>query len=191
VCLNKIRRHVEENGGSPTRTGNLRPFPPQTVTQSCGLSSFKIDGSSAQDAAPQFTGTTSHAVSKTASRGHQAASVRASQEPPKIKLFLQKTDGEIDFQNPLPSTKFKDTTVPKFFAMFSERAGLDVGLLESLTFVVVFAKENLEVKRSDDEKMWFNLKRRIKHLLKEATRGRPPGGEFEVWVVEDYGLADL
>lgn len=122
----------------------------------------------------------------------QVISSRTSQEPLKIKLFLQRTDGEIDFQNPLLSREFKDATLPEFFAIFSNRSGLDAGLLQSLTFVVVFAQNVLlEVNRSDDERRWENLKRRISHLFKEVGAERPQETEFEVRVVEDNDLAGL
>jgi hypothetical protein len=38
----------------------------------------------------------------------------------------------------------------------------------------------LEVNRSDDERKWLNLKRRISYLFKEAVAKRPQETEFEV-----------
>jgi type IV secretory pathway VirD2 relaxase len=65
-------------------------------------------------------------------------------------------------------------------------------MLQSLTFVVVFAHNLLlEVNRSDDEKKWLNSKRMISHLFKETMAERPQETEFEVWVVEDNDLAGL
>jgi hypothetical protein len=121
------------------------------VSQSYSSASFNTEGPNTLETPPQSPGATWHAVSKSASSDHQITSARTSQ--PKIKLFLQKTGGEIDFQNPLLSREFKDTTVPEFFAIFSKRSSLDTGLLKSLTCVVVFTDNlPLKVNRSDDEK---------------------------------------
>jgi hypothetical protein len=160
------------------------------VSQSYGSPSFNTEGPNTLETPPQSPGATWHAVSKSASSDHQITSARTSQ--PKVKLFLQKAGGEIDFQNPLLSRELKDATVPEFFVIFSKRSSLDAGLLKSLTFVVVFADNlPLKVNRSDDEKRWLNLKRRISHLFKEAMAERPEETEFEVWVVEDDDLAGL
>jgi hypothetical protein len=194
VSPDEVRRHVEENSrGSPTtHIGEPGPIPLPPVSQPCGLSSFNIEGPDTLETPPQSPGATSHAVSKPASIDHQITSARTLQEPPKIKLFLQKTDGEVDFQNPLPSREFKDATLPEFFAIFSKRTSLDASMLKSLTFVVVFAQDLLlEVNQSDDEKKWLNLKRRVSHLFKETMAERPQETEFEVWVVEDNDLAGL
>jgi hypothetical protein len=139
------------------------------VSKSYHLSSFSIEGPNPLETPPQSPGTASLVVNQSASRDYQIT----CKEPPKIKLFLQKTDGEIDFQNPLPSREFRYATLPEFFAIFSNRSGLDAGLLQSLTFVVVFAQNLLlEVNRSDDERRWENLKRRISHLYKEVGAER-------------------
>jgi hypothetical protein len=165
---------------SPTNhIGNPGPIPLPPASKSYGLPSFGIEGSDTLEIpqTPQAPTTTSHVVNQSASR-----------EPPKIKLFLQKTDGEIDFQNPLPSREFKEATVPEFFAIFSKRSGLNLDLLPKLTFVVAFSDSLLlEVNRSDDERKWLNLKRRISYLFKEAVAKRPQE-EFGVWVVEDSDL---
>jgi hypothetical protein len=177
VSTDEVERHFEENSrGSP--------LPP--VSKSYGLSSLGIEGPNTLEAPPQSPGTTSHVVNQSASSDHQITSTLTSQEPPKIKLFLQKADGEIDFQNPLSSREFKDATIPEFFAIFSKRSGLDASLLHSLNFIVVFAHNLLfEVNRGDDERKWLNLKRRISHLFKEAMAERQQENEFEVRVVED------
>ena len=65
-------------------------------------------------------------------------------------------------------------------------------MLQNLTFVVAFADNFLlEVNRSDYERKWLNLKRRLSYLFKEAVAKRPQKTEFEVWVVEDSDLAGL
>ena len=194
VSPDEIRCHVEENSrGSPTtHIGEPGPIPLPPVSQCYGLSSFNTEGPNTLETPPQSPGATSHAVSKSASSDHQVTSALTSQEPPKIKLFLQNTDGEVDFQNPLPSREFKDATLPEFFAIFSKRSSLDASMLKSLTFVVVFAHNLLlKVNQSDNEKKWLNLKRRISHLFKETTAERPQETEFEVWIVEDNDLAGL
>lgn len=118
VSPDEIRCHVEENSrGSPTtHIGEPSAIPPPPVSQCYGLSSFNTEGPNTLETPPQSPGATSHAVSKSASGDHQVTSALTSQEPPKIKLFLQNTDGEVDFQNPLPSREFKDATLPEFFA---------------------------------------------------------------------------
>jgi hypothetical protein len=108
------------------------------VSQCYGLSSFNTKGPNTLETLPQSPGATSHAVSKSASSDHQITSALTSQEPPKIKLFLQNTDSEVDFQNPLLSREFKDAALPEFFAIFSKRLSLNTSILKSLTFVVVF-----------------------------------------------------
>jgi hypothetical protein len=47
------------------------------------------------------------------------------------------------------------------------------------------------VKRSEDERSWENLKRRISRFFEEAKAERPQETGFEVWVVEDGDLAGL
>ena len=65
-------------------------------------------------------------------------------------------------------------------------------MLQSLTFVVVFAQNLLlEVNRSDDEKTWENVKRRISRLYKKVSAKRSQETEFEVRVEEDNDLAGL
>ncbi|KAG4414294.1 hypothetical protein IFR04_012590 [Cadophora malorum] len=194
VSPDEIRCHVEENSrGSPTtHIGEPGPIPLRPVSQCHGLSSFNTEGPNTLETPSQSPGATSHAVSKSASSDHQVTSALTSQEPPKIKLFLQNTDGEVDFQNPLPSREFKDATLPEFFAIFSKRSSLDTSMLKSLTFVVVFAHHLLlKVNQSDNEKKWLNLKRRISYLFKETMAEWPQETEFEVWVVEDNDLAGL
>jgi hypothetical protein len=191
VSTNEVERHFEGPRGSPTNhIGKPGPIPPLPMSKSHGLPTSGIESSNTPEILQTPT-TTSHVVSPSASRD-QITSSRTSQEPPKIKLFLQKTNGEIDFQNPLISREFKDATVLEFFAIFSNRSGLNAGLLQNLTFVVAFADNFLlEVNRSDDERKWLNLKRRLSYLFKEAVAKRPQKTEFEVWVVEDSDLAGL
>jgi hypothetical protein len=99
---------------------------------------------------------------------------------------------EFDKMQDLLSREFKDATLPEFFAIFSKRISLDASILKSLTFVVVFIQDLLlEVNRSDDEKKWLNLKRRISYLFKETMAERPQETEFEVWVIEENDLAGL
>jgi len=194
VSTTEVAHHFEENSrGSPTNhIGRPGPIPLPPVSESYDLSSFSNEGPIPLETPPQSPGTTSSVVNQSASSDNQIISTRTSQEPLKVKLFLQKTDGEIDFQNPLPSREFRNTTLPEFFAIFSNRSGLDAGLLQSLTFVVVFTKNRLlEVNRSEDERSWENLKRRISRLFEEAKAERPQETEFEVWVVEDNDLAGL
>lgn len=160
------------------------------MSQSYGSPSFNTEGPNTLEAPPQSPGATWHAVSKSASSDHQITSASTSQ--PKVKLFLQKAGGEIDFQNPLLLRELKDATVPEFFVIFSKRSSVDAGLLKSLTFVVVSVDNlPLKVNRSDDGKRWLNLKRRISYLFKEAMAERPEETEFEVWVVEDTNLVGL
>jgi len=192
VSTDEVEGHFEDSRGSPTNhIGKPGPIPLPPVSKSSGLSSFGIEGSNTLET-PRTPTNTSHVVNQSASSDYQITSSRTSQEPPKIKLFLQKTNGEIDFRNPLPSREFKDAAVLEFFATFSKRSGLNAGLFQNLTFVVVFADNLLlEVNRSDDERKWLNLKRRISYLFKEAVAKRPQETEFEIWVVEDSDLAGL
>lgn len=175
VSANEVECHSEDSRGSPTNhIGKPGPIPLPPASKSYGLPSFGIEGSDTLEIpqTPQAPTTTSHVVNQSASR-----------EPPKIKLFLQKTDGEIDFQNPLPSREFKEATVLEFFAIFSKRSGLNPDLLQKLTFVVAFSDSLLlEVNRSDDERKWLNLKRRLSYLFKEAIAKRPQE-EFGILVV--------
>ena len=194
VSTEEVARHSEENSiGSPTNhIVKPGPIPPPPVSESYDLSSFSIEGLIPLESPPQSTDTTSSVVNQSASSNNQITSTRTLQEPLKIKLFLQKTDGEIDSQNPLLSGEFRDATLIEFFAIFSNRSGLDAGLLQSITFVVVFAQKRLlEANRNDDERSWENLKRRISRLFEEAKAERPQETEFEVWVVEDNDLAGL
>jgi hypothetical protein len=182
VSTDEVERHFEDSRCSPTNhIGKPGPIPLPPVSKSYSLPTFGIEGSDTLELpqTPQTPTTTSHVVNQSASR-----------EPPKIKLFLQKADGEIDFQNPLPSKVFKNVTVLEFFAIFSKRSGLNAGLLQNLTFIVAFADNLLlMVDRSDDERKWLNLKRRLSYLFKEAVAKQPQETEFEVWVVEDSDLA--
>jgi hypothetical protein len=189
VSTNEVELDFEDSRGSPTNhIGKPSPIPLPPVSKSYSLPTSVIEGSNILEILQTPT-TTSRVVNRSASRD-QITSRHTSPEAPKIKLFLQQTDGEIDFQNPLPSREFKDATVLEFFAIFSKRSGLNAGLLQNLTFVVAFADNlPLEVNRSDDERKWLNLKRRLSYLFKEAVGKRPQGTEFEVWVVEDSELA--
>ena len=194
VSTKEVARHFEENSrGSPInhiRKPDPIPLPP--VRESYDLSSVSNEGLIPPETLPQSPGTASSVVNQSASSDNQITSTRTLQEPHKIELFLQKTDGQIDSEKPLLSREFRDATLPEFFAIFSNRSGLDAGLLQRVTLVVVFAQNRpLEVNRNDDERSWENLKRRISRLFEEAKAERPQETKFEVWVVENNDLPGL
>ena len=190
VPTEEVERHLEESwSGSPTNhIRKHNPDPLAAVDQFSGLCPPTSEVPSSVQSSPQSSSTISHVIEQSAFCDHRMT-ILTPQEVPKIKLFLQKTDGEIDFQDPLPSREFKDTTVSEFFSIFSRRSSLDISTLQSLTFVVVFANNlQLKVNRNDGERVWSNLKRRISHSFKNALAERPQQTEFEVWVVEDNDL---
>ncbi|PMD62661.1 uncharacterized protein K444DRAFT_661764 [Hyaloscypha bicolor E] len=163
VSAGEVKRYSEDSKGFPTNYIGRPGHIPPPASKSYGLPSFGIEGSDTLE------------------------NSQAVQSP--ITTSYGTTDGEIDFQNPLPSREFKEATVLEFFAIFSKRSGLNTGLLQKLTFIVAFADYLRLVNQSDDERQWLNLKRRLSYLFKEAVAKRPQETEFEVWVVEDSDLA--
>jgi len=101
----------------------------------------------------------------------------------KVTIILQNVDGSMNFDAPVPSHEFKQSTVEEFFALYALRTNTPLQHLSVLKFTIIFAsRTKIVVKRSDSAQIWKVAKRRIASLLIEALEENPSETDFDVWV---------
>jgi len=105
---------------------------------------------------------------------------------PKITFVIENSKRQLQFDPELllPSHEFRDSTLAGFFALYSERSGVELGRLEKLTFILIFHENTkLEIKRiGSSEHDWKTLKKRISSFFKMARAEDPDEVDFEVWI---------
>jgi len=122
-------------------------------------------------------------------------SAGASATPPTktLELYLEKSDGELDFETPFSSEMFWGTpasrrtvggvSVSDFFVWFSQNSGVPLSSLTMLTLVLAFDKiQHIVVHRFKGEKPWKMVKEQIYTLLEAEKKAYPDVTEFSLWV---------
>jgi hypothetical protein len=110
-----------------------------------------------------------------------------------LELYLEKADGELDFDKSFPPVTFWGTptsrrtvggaTISDFFFWFSQKSGVPLSDLTMLTLVLAFDKiQRIVVHRFKGEKPWKMVKEQIYTLWEEEKKAFPDVADFSMWV---------
>jgi hypothetical protein len=101
----------------------------------------------------------------------------------KVILIFQNSTGAIDFQSPVPLCMLRASTLQQFFHQYSQRSGISIEQISTLTFNIVFARnESFELHSWDSADHWRDLKVEIKRLLDDTQAAKHGLNEFKIWV---------
>ena len=191
---------MQEVLSSPTpevRRSSPRPMTPlSSTTNRPPMTPISLAGT-IDTGAPEDQGITS--AEQTLERATSAESApsllsppAASKRNPEIFLTLPNADGIPDLENPVAASQLRDSSLSAFFALVSQRSGISLGELNSLTFRLSFPSYNeMHVSKDNSDEQWEKLKGNIKRYFKYTRMKDGHKTDFEVFVDigDDSGVA--
>jgi hypothetical protein len=100
-----------------------------------------------------------------------------------ITLVLLDQSGNLDFDNLVPASILRDSTLVMFFEFFAQRTGISIQSVECLTSRHSFAGSSVKVMYADESnEAWESFKKNLKRAFVHARNKFPAKEEFDIWV---------